>query len=146
MFIHYPDHTVVFTDGSLMKGSVGCAFILNGNTFKFQVNSFSSTFTAELLAFSKVLQAVRNLLPGKFPLCLDSLSAIQGLQSPDFTHPLIVELCTTYHTHCKQDFRITLAWIPGHVGIGGKAADTAARDATTHGSLVPGVSLEDCTL
>jgi hypothetical protein len=30
----------------------------------------------------------------------------------------------------KQDFRITLAWIPGHVGISGnEAADMKARDS-----------------
>jgi hypothetical protein len=55
MFSDYPDDTVVFTDGSMMNGSTGCMFILNGNAFKFQLNSFSSVFTTELLALCKAV-------------------------------------------------------------------------------------------
>jgi hypothetical protein len=76
MFTHYADYTVVFTDGSVMNGLTDYAFILNGNTFKFRINSFTSIFTAEVLALCKALEAVSNNLPGKFLLCMDFLSAI----------------------------------------------------------------------
>jgi ribonuclease HI len=113
---------------------------LSGKTFKFRLDPFSSIFTSEVLALFKALEAVFNLPLGKFLLCTDSLSAIQRLQSPDFTHPLILELCTTSHTLSKQYFKRKLAWIPGHVGISGnEVACAAASDATTQGSLVPGV-------
>jgi hypothetical protein len=112
MFTQYLDLAVVSTDGSLMNGLMCCAFILNLKDFKFQLNSFISIFTAELLALCKALEALGNLPPGKFLLCTDSLSAIQGLQSPDFTHTLSLELYMIYHTLSKWDFRI-----PGYVGI-----------------------------
>jgi hypothetical protein len=84
--------------------------------------------------------SVRHLRPRKFLLCTDSLSAIQGQQSPHFTHPFISELCISYHTLSKRDFRIALAWLPGHVGTGGnEAADAVARDATFQGALIPGI-------
>jgi hypothetical protein len=89
--------TVIFTDGSLMNGLTDCVFILNGKAFKFQLNSFRSICTVELLALCKAFESMGNLLPGTFLLCADSLSAIQGLQSPYLTHPLILDLCTTYH-------------------------------------------------
>jgi hypothetical protein len=46
----------------------------------------------------------------------------------------------TYHTLSKHDFRIILAWLPGHLGISGnEAADSVARDVIIQGALVPGV-------
>jgi hypothetical protein len=43
-------------------------------------------------------------------------------------------------SYAKREFRITLVWIPGHVGIGSnKVADAVARDATTKGAVVAGV-------
>jgi hypothetical protein len=60
------------------------------------------------------------------------------------THSFILVLNTNYHTLSKQDFRITLACIPGHVGIGGnEAAHAAARDVTTQGALVPSFLISD---
>jgi hypothetical protein len=127
-----------------MNGSIDCTFILNGNTFKFRLMSFCSMFTAEVLAFSSASEAVGIRSPGKFLLCTDSLNAIQSIQPSDLTHPIILEQCTASHTLCKRYFKITLAWIPGHVGISGKeAADAAARDARIQGSLVPGVLSSD---
>jgi hypothetical protein len=82
--------------------------------------------------------------PGQFLLCTDSLSAIQGLQSPSLTHPLILELCMSCHSLFKRGFDIAVSWIPGHVGISGnEAADAAARDATRRGTLIPGVTSMD---
>jgi hypothetical protein len=137
MFPHYTDYIVVFTDGSVMNESMGYACILNVNAFKFQLNSFSSVFTTELLAPFKALGAV-----GK-PSAREGSTAYRlpecNLQSPDFAHPLILKLCTNYHTLSEQDFMITIAWIPGHVRIGGnEVADAPARDATTQGVLIRG--------
>jgi hypothetical protein len=110
-----------------MNGLMCCVFILNGSTFKYQLDSFSSVLTAELLAFCKAHVTVVNLPPGKFWLWTNSLSAVKGLQSPYFTYPLVLDLRTTYHAFAKLD----LAWILGHVGIGGnKATGAAARDTT----------------
>jgi ribonuclease HI len=127
-----------------MNGSTGCAFILNAQAFKFRLNPFSSIFSAELVALWKALLAVSYQPPGQFLLCTDSLIAIQGLQSPSLTHPLVLELCMSCHSLFKRGFNITLSWIPGHVGIScNEAADAAARDATLQGTLIPGVTNTD---
>jgi hypothetical protein len=89
MFTHYPDYTVVFTDGSVANRLTGFALILNGKLFKFQLNIFCSVFTAELLASCKALGTVYNLPLGKVLLCMDSLSTVQALYSPDITYTLI---------------------------------------------------------
>jgi hypothetical protein len=59
-----PDRTVVFTDESVMYGSMVCAFILNRKVFKFPLNYFSLIFTFSLLAHCKALEVVCNLPPG----------------------------------------------------------------------------------
>jgi ribonuclease HI len=144
MLSQYPEYTVMFTDGSLMNGSTGCAFILNAQASKFRPNRFSSISSAELFALWKALEAVGYQPPGQFLLCTDSLSTIQGLQSPSLTHPFIQELCLSCHSLFKRGFDIAVSWIPGHVGISGnEAADAAARDATFQGTLIPGVTSMD---
>jgi hypothetical protein len=57
MFIHYPDHTVIFTDGSVMNGSVCHAFVINRNPSKFWLNSSNSIFLP-----SSPLHSVRHLM------------------------------------------------------------------------------------
>lgn len=92
--------------------------------------------TGLLLTLSKALQAIGDILPGKFLVCTDSQSAIQGQQFPDFTYPLMLELCMTYHGFPKWHFRTVLAC----VGISGnKVADPCARDSTVQGNQVLGV-------
>jgi hypothetical protein len=90
------------------------------------------------------LHSVRHLrlwVTGKFVLCANVLSTIQGLQSPDFTHSPVLDLCMTHHALFKWGFRVILGRIPGSVGsiCGKEAAGAMARDATTHGTLIPGV-------
>jgi ribonuclease HI len=109
MLSHYPGDTVVFTDGSVMNGSTGCAFILDSQASKFRLNRFRSIFSAELFALWKALEAVGYQPPGQFLLFTDSLSAIQGLQSPSLTHPRILELCMSCHSLFKWDFDIAVS-------------------------------------
>lgn len=41
----------------------------------------------------------------------------RGLQFPDLTHPLILELCITCYADFKWSFSISLYWAPGLADI-----------------------------
>jgi hypothetical protein len=82
MFTYCLDLTFIFTDDD--DGSVGCAFILSGEAFKLNLNSFNSVFNAQLLALSKALEAEGNLLPGSF-YCVQTPRAQSKAYSPLFS-------------------------------------------------------------
>jgi hypothetical protein len=69
MFTHYPDHTVVFTYRSVMSRSMGCAFILHRNDFKFRLN-----LSVQFLP-PNPLHPVRHLLQVNF--CHGSFYCVQ---------------------------------------------------------------------
>jgi hypothetical protein len=115
-----------------------------GDTLKFWMNSFSSIFTAEFHAFCKAHEAVDNLLPGKFLPYWKSVLPKHNARSTDswFYLPTLVAM---HDLHCNHNFRVTLAWIPGHVFIcGNKAVGALTRDATVEGTLVPCVLRVPC--
>jgi hypothetical protein len=69
----YPDHTHIFTDGSVSQGSTGCSFVFDSRPFIFHLHPFCIIFTAELYALYRALLHLRHLSPGRFLLCTDSL-------------------------------------------------------------------------
>jgi hypothetical protein len=44
----YPDHTHIFTNGSVIQGSTGCSFVFDSRLFIFQLRPLCSIYTAEL--------------------------------------------------------------------------------------------------
>ncbi|KAJ4431780.1 hypothetical protein ANN_20385 [Periplaneta americana] len=74
---------------------------------------------------------------GRYLICSDSLSAIQSLQCLYSEDPLVLRTQQLFHTLLSSDCEIGVVWIPGHVGIrGNEAADAAAKDGATNGTLV----------
>jgi hypothetical protein len=51
----YPDHTHIFTDGSVIQGSTGCSFVFDSRSFIFHLHPFCSIFTADLHALNRAL-------------------------------------------------------------------------------------------
>jgi hypothetical protein len=133
MFTHYADYAVVLQMGLWWTDQQVVLLFWMETLLNFD---WTVIFTADLLALCKALEAVSKLLSGNFLMCTDSLSAVQGLRSPDLTHPLIFELCMTWHT-LLTGYNITVAWIQDHVGISSNEAE---------GTLVPGVLSLDLRL
>ncbi|KAJ4445160.1 hypothetical protein ANN_06961 [Periplaneta americana] len=64
-------------------------------------------------------------------------SKIGTLRSTTKEDPLVLRTQQLFHTLLSSDCEIGVVWIPGHVGIrGNEAADAAAKDGATNGTLV----------
>jgi ribonuclease HI len=138
----YPDHTHIFTDGSVIQGSTGCSFVFGSRHFIFHQHPFCTIFTAELYALYRALLHLRHLSPGRFLLCTDSLSSLHALSSSVSDDPLVVQsLCITSEL-LQHGHTIVFCWIPGHTGIPGiEAADPAARIGALNVTAICGRAL-----
>jgi ribonuclease HI/exonuclease III len=132
----YPNFVSIFTDGSKSAESVGCAFVVNGESHEFCLNSKASIFTAELYA---ILQALDFSIVQNFQrilVCTDSLSVLQSLEHMYSKHPLVQDVFCKMHVICSHGGAVVFAWIPSHVGIrGNELADQAARAASLHAEV-----------
>ena len=129
------DFHPIYTDGSKSNDRVGCAFVIDNDNFGFKLSQECSIFTAELFA---ILQALRHVHgPNKYVVCSDSLSALQAMQCPYSSHPLICLIHDKLYSLQRGGTTIRFYWVPGHVGIAGnELADTAAKDAVNNGQDV----------
>jgi hypothetical protein len=94
-----------------------------------------SVYTSELIAINKALQATLALNKPTATIFTDSLSSIQAIQQQNMAHNQII--LTEIFQHNKQIIdkgnKVTLVWVPAHVGIyGNESADTAAKQALKH--------------
>jgi ribonuclease HI len=138
----YPDHTHIFTDGSVIQGSTGYSFFFDSRPFVFHLHPFCTIFTAELYALYRALLHLRHLSPGRFLLCTDSLSSLHALSSSVPDNPLVVQsLCITSEL-LQQGHTIVFCWIPGRTGIpGNKTADSAVRSGALNMTAICGRAL-----
>lgn len=123
----YQNHTFIYTDGSKMDNNVGCAFVLDEQTFKFHLPSECSIFTAELYAILKAIEYAKQNITHAI-VVTDSLSSIQIIQDPHSSNHIVQHiqdaLLNTENSH------IRIMWAPSHQGIhGNEKADLAAKDS-----------------
>jgi hypothetical protein len=73
----YVDYMVIYTDGSFVQGSAECAFVYEGQVFKYQRHIFNSMYTADLHAICQALLfTFWQQSQQRYLLCTDSLSAL----------------------------------------------------------------------
>jgi len=89
-----------------------------------------SVFTAEMVAVLKALELLACKPPLKATIFTDSLSTVYALMRPgecsrpDIAEEILHAATIIHHEGCK----VTLAWIPAHIGItGNEAADKQAN-------------------
>mgnify|MGYP000168011571 CR=1 FL=1 len=127
----YPNHTVIYCDGSKNRFSCGCAVWSSEFQIKAKLPHSTSIFTAEMYAIlCALLFSVR--LPGPSVIFSDSLSCITSLQNPyPVRHYLINRILSLYSSHNSSECNIE--WIPSHMGIpGNENADSLAKQSLTH--------------
>lgn len=130
--INYSSSTHFYTDGSKTKWGTGCAFVSSCGSEQVSLPSAASIFTAELLAILRCLSHISRLRVMSATIFTDSLSSVLALQNcfnhGTFLTTLISEHFTALQTNGKK---ITLVWIPSHVGlVGNESADRAAKAAS----------------
>ena len=122
----YPNHTQVFCDGSLKGALCGCAVWSASFSLQAKLPPGSSIFTAELYAIFCAASYV-STLPGRFLILTDSLSSVSalapGLPGSHYLVPKIASLLSGLPQN-----KITVQWVPSHVGIpGNELADAMAK-------------------
>ena len=140
----------IYTDGS--KTNDGAAFSVYVPDLSVRIaekcDRNHSPYLTELLAISRALAWIssRNCeVRRKYVILSDCLSAIDSIANSlySFDHSVINEIIEIYQNIRSREILVILAWVPGHVGIGGnEKADKLAHEA----AISSGTALHTDTL
>lgn len=134
----YPEHTKVYTDGSVKDDEVGCGVHNENNNTPIKLNKMNTIFSAESYALLTATKMVSNN-GEKSIIFTDSASCIAALNKGLSTNPWIEMIQTE-----AKGKNITYCWIPSHVGIkGNEVADKIAEVGRTNGLLYNKVPAND---
>ncbi|XP_046689047.1 uncharacterized protein LOC124374954 isoform X1 [Homalodisca vitripennis] len=137
----FSDYIKIYTDGSRNAEGSGAAVLLQGRpnhlSYKFCLPKIASSYTAELYAIKKAIE-IANLQPGnKVLICSDSKAAIHAVKTAckldyidNITSQIVEEVLSS-------EKKITLQWVPGHVGITpNEIVDKLAKEAIQTGKVI----------
>jgi ribonuclease HI len=144
----FPTFLNCYVDGSVDNntGHSASAFISHNPECTaekaIRVSDHVSSTQAELAAIHEVLVHINNYsntTPSQVVIHCDSMSAIQALKKTkiDPFNLQVQEILDLAHTLSNsQAIRITLHWIPSHIGIpGNEAVDTLVKTALQHSTV-----------
>ncbi|MEL7306976.1 MAG: reverse transcriptase domain-containing protein [Pseudomonadota bacterium] len=130
------DEMVVFTDGSVedgvRNGGAACYARWRGETVirRRAVGRWSSSFAAETVAMREGVEAIAEAQPNKATICTDSQALVRRLRSRRVGSDREVENLRLRLQEVAEGRRITIQWVPGHVGIdGNEEVDRQAKEA-----------------
>ncbi|KAG0730005.1 Ribonuclease HI [Chionoecetes opilio] len=129
-----PASLTIYTDGSVdpATGAAGAAFVSGQTTKQWRLTDGASCLQAELVAIRGTLHHALESHSPHVIIHTDSKSSIQALrdtQSQDNIHLLTSTLLLAQRL-AARGCKITLNWVPSHVGLSGnEAADRAAKSA-----------------
>ena len=133
----YPNHQIIYTDGSRTENGIGSAFSHLGISYSWTLPCEAGNYTAELYAIWQALLYMETIPDNKYLICSDSLSAIQALKNPYNKDPIIQKCLARLMWLESQRKTTSFVWIPSHAGIhGNELADQAARLATEDNTQV----------
>ncbi|RUA04271.1 MAG: hypothetical protein DSY43_06760, partial [Gammaproteobacteria bacterium] len=130
----------IYTDGSKEPTTGKTSFAVHiqkptRQTLKSRLTDHHSVYTTELVAIEKALQATLLLNKPTATIFTDSLSSVQAIQRQNIAHnPIIItKILKQNKLILDQGNKVTIVWIPAHVGIhGNESADLAAKQALSH--------------
>ena len=138
----YKNFLCIYTDGSKDPVSMNssCAYVIPElKIFKgFKLPKHVSIFGCELMAIYLSLSWLEEFQPTNVVIFVDSLSALQSLQSNIFkiNNLLIYDICFLYSKLYYMGMNIVLTWTPSHSGIlGNDLADKIAKCALSKNSI-----------
>ena len=138
----YPDHTLVFSDGSGYNDQVGAAAIAvdeNGHEFERRKYlgplSRHTVYEAEVAGIALAVDIIIEMqVTGKIAILLDNQAAITSMtkRKPHSGQALVKmaqeSICNLINRH--HEIELTIVWVPGHEGVeGNEKADRAAKEA-----------------
>ena len=129
-----PDHTIKwYTDGSKSKTGAGVGIVGPRIKIKEALGKETTIYQAELYALDRCLQINidRKYRSKEIVIMTDSQAAIKALSAYTTTSQLVWE-CRGKLNTLAHDNKVTLVWVPGHVGVeGNEKADQLAKEGAT---------------
>ena len=97
-----------------------------------------SVYSAEMMAIIFGLQWVEEVRPDRVVLCVDSLAALQSIQSWNSNRQdLLLETQHSLYRLHRTGIFVRFCWVPAHVGIkGNEGADKNAKIATKMDNII----------
>ena len=125
----YQGSVAIYTDGSKSEDGVGFAAVSVDSTTQGSLPPEASIFTAELLAIRAAVKMTKDIRNSSVVIYCDSRSALQAIDSLNSPHPVVREIQDWLAVKSAR-MKITLCWVPAHVGIcGNERADQRAKAA-----------------
>ena len=123
---------VLYTDGSVdtTTETAGSAVHSSRFTAGWRITNGASTMQTELVAILEALRYTADNESGPVVIHCDSLAALQALQANKIKENknLLSQVHTLIKQHKDQNRKVTLNWIPSHIGIhGNEEADRLAK-------------------
>ena len=125
----YQGSVAIYTDGSKSEDGVGFAAVGREATTHGSLPPAASIFTAELHAILAAVKMTRDMRDHSVVVYCDSRSALQAVASLNSPHPVVREI-QDWLAVMSARMKITLCWVPAHVGVcGNERADQRAKAA-----------------
>ena len=148
IYSRYPDHLHIYTDGSKVEESTTAGIwiphFIHSENWKLDYGQVRSTMCAELYAINKgftwLLLHKEILLTNQVVFLTDSRSSIEAMKNymPKHQSHLINIIKNKGYDLTESNIKITIQWIPSHVGVdGNEMADEIARAGHTNDHLIP---------
>ena len=123
---------ILYTDGTVDPETETSGAAVTSENFSgcWRTSNKASTMQTELVAIKQALTYTKDNENGPVVIHCDSKSAIQALQQTKIKENknLITSIQVLVQQHQEQDRRVTLNWIPSHIGIpGNEEADRLAK-------------------
>ena len=140
----YPEHGLLFTDGSKTDSNVGAAFIHGDCEGCFKLNQNDSVYLAEATALYKAIYHLKDCHePGNYVIATDSLSNISHIQNTRLRsseNKLHVDLKRALFQMAELGYNLTFLWCPAHRGIvGNEAVDQIAKNSEKDGIMLESI-------
>ena len=135
----HPTDLEIYTDGSKTSEGVGAGIVIMEGSIPQKIGRrlppMASVFTAEIIAIKCALVTMLPYENRTTVIYSDSKSALEAIQG-NSPRGLVVEVRELLQDLLTRNIRVTLCWIPSHVGIvGNELVDKVAKDATQKQSI-----------
>uniref|UniRef100_A0A2M4BAB0 Putative i-11 aae n=3 Tax=Anopheles marajoara TaxID=58244 RepID=A0A2M4BAB0_9DIPT len=134
-----PPFNCFYTDGSSSGDSVGFGVYNTAFQAHYSLQQPCSIFVAELAAIFCALLLASGRPSGHYFIFTDSLSSVEALKSEKAfksAHFFVKQIVELLSSMFRQEFRISLVWVPSHCGIAGnEKADQLAKKGALEGPV-----------